>query len=83
MAMQRYFFDIYDGEGLRRDEKGRELAHPDKVPKEAMTVLWGLASNEGTGSNGRGRRDFGTDVRNEQGEVVFSATLSMVARWTT
>lgn len=81
MAMQRYFFDIYDGEGLRRDEKGRELAHPDKVPDEAMAVLSRLASDANARSNGRGRIDLGTDVRNEQGDVVYTATLSLVARW--
>ncbi|WP_435404745.1 DUF6894 family protein, partial [Methylobacterium longum] len=38
-AVARYYFDIHDGEALRRDPEGSECDSPEAVRDEAMHAL--------------------------------------------
>ena len=76
--MPRYFFDIDDGESQFRDEDGMEMPHLEAARDEAVRVLPDVAREVLPDGD---RRTFASVVRNETGDVVFRATLSLVAEW--
>ncbi|MFC0408776.1 DUF6894 family protein [Roseomonas elaeocarpi] len=76
--MPKFFFDIHDGEHYRRDQEGSELTDGEAARREALAVLPDIARDRSPGDN---RRDFIVDVRDETDRLVFTATLSLMARW--
>jgi hypothetical protein len=73
--MTRYFFDTYDGESFIRDQDGLELSSLREAEEEAARCLPEMAKDALPDSN---RRDFIVSVRNEKGDTVLTAALSLV-----
>lgn len=76
--MPKFYLDMYDGEQFSRDPHGLELENSEEARKEAMSVLPDLARAVLPDGD---RRDFTVDVRTAAGEVIYTATLSLVGRW--
>ena len=72
----RLFFDTFDGATEVRDEVGLEMQRED-VQNEAFAALPELASNVVGGSP----RQYWVKVRDETGEYVFIASLSLHYKW--
>ena len=77
--MPRFFFDLYDGDELARDTEGFEL-QPEEARKQAIASLAEIAQDEMPDGD---ERDFTVRVRDEDGHVIFEATLSLRAHWVT
>lgn len=77
--MFRFFFDTCDGARTFYDEEGMLLADDEAARHQAMIALPDIARD--VVPKDGDRRDMMVDVRNEGGQVVFTATLSLVARW--
>jgi hypothetical protein len=72
--MPRYYFDIYDGENLIRDEIGVQLDDTDAAQQEAVRALPTIARDclpDGT------QRDFVIEVRDETKRPILRAKLSL------
>lgn len=72
---KRYFFDVHDGEVSTIDDTGLELDGLEAAQNEAVRCLPGLATDalpDGT------ERTFTVVVREEGGEPVLKASLSLV-----
>jgi hypothetical protein len=76
--MQRYFFDVFDGEKLIRDEIGIQLPDLDQVRFEAIEALPDLARDELQDGD---ERAFAIEARDERDHVVFTARLNFKAEW--
>lgn len=76
--MPHYFFDIDDGENQTRDDEGVDLPHREAARKAAICALADVARDV---LLDREQCDFTSVVRNETGDVVFRARLSLVAEW--
>ena len=76
--MPKFFLDLYDGERFTRDPYGLDLQDRQEARKEAISVLPDMAREVLPDGN---RRDFTVDVRTSAGEVLYTATLSLVGRW--
>ena len=76
--MPRYFFDITDqGEG-GRDDDGSVHESPQAARKEAIGTLAHMAKDELPDGNAH---DFTASIRDEDGKVLFRATLLLRAEW--
>jgi hypothetical protein len=77
--MPLYFFDVTDdGEPSSPDAIGTEFPDKEAIPDEAVNLLAGIARDRlqhGT------HRTFAVDVRDEEGRIIFKATLSFKAGW--
>jgi len=75
--MPRYFFDVHHGEhhgGFAYDDEGSEFASFEDARKEAKAILpeiarWEIPQN---GDN----QAFTLVVRDEDGQIVYNATLT-------
>jgi hypothetical protein len=76
--MPRYFFDVFDGEKLVRDEIGIELADLEQVRIEAIEALPDIARDQLPDGD---ERAFAVEARDEHGRVVFAARLNFKAEW--
>jgi hypothetical protein len=77
--MPRYFFDTDDGESHARDQDGLELSDPWEARDMALAVLPDIARD--VIPRGDRRRNIVSIVRDESGEVMYSARLSLSAEW--
>jgi hypothetical protein len=73
--MPRYFFDVHDG-GFERDEDGVELADADAALRQVWKALPEMAAQ--LQANGNMARQLRMDVRDEAGNHVFHAALTLV-----
>ncbi|WP_201838003.1 DUF6894 family protein [Microvirga zambiensis] len=73
--MPRYFFDTYDGENAHSDEAGQELPDNDTAKQEAQKALPDMAKDALPDGN---YRTFVVNVRDEEGQTVVRAALSLV-----
>jgi hypothetical protein len=73
-----YFFDVSDGEHHFRDDEGSALPSRDAARKQALRVFPDMVRNKFPDGN---RRDLIVNVRNETGKAIFTATLTLTARW--
>ena len=73
--MARYFFDVHDVIFVA-DDQGVELQGLTAVRSEAHRLLGELAAHDRSGSD---RREIRTDVRDETGALVLSATLQIAS----
>lgn len=78
IQMARYFFDTHDGEALLRDDVGIEIDDLERVRAEAIDALPDMAREVLPDGN---ERMFAVQVRDENGQIVFSATLSFKSEW--
>ena len=76
--MPKFFLDLYDGAEFSRDPYGLDLAGREEARKEAISVLPDMARLALPDGD---RRDFTVDVRTAVGEVIYTATLSLIGRW--
>ena len=76
--MPKFFLDLYDGATFARDPYGLDLTSQEEARKEAISVLPDMARDVLPDGD---RRDFTVDVRTAVGEVIYTATLSLVGRW--
>ncbi len=77
--MARFYFDIHDGKHDTKDDDGTEFPDLAAMRKEALSILPDIARE--VMPNDGNRRDVIVDVKDGNGMVVFTATLSLVARW--
>ncbi len=77
--MPRYYFDVDDGERLSHDQEGTDLASREEARREAIGILPDIAREVLPDGNDR---TFTSRLRDENGEVIFIATLSLKAVWT-
>jgi hypothetical protein len=76
--MAKFFFDVDDGIAPMRDSDGQRFPDPGTASKEATGLLVDIARDlalQGICN------DITVDLRNDTGHVVFTATLSVKARW--
>lgn len=78
--MPHYFFDIHDGNELRRDVEGIHLDCQAQIRKVAMQTLPAIARDEIVKNSGR--QCFMAIVRDEDNLVIYTATLSFADLWT-
>jgi hypothetical protein len=76
--MAKYFFDINDGENRHCDADGLELADREAARREAISTLPDVAREELPDGN---ERTFVCLVRDESGNTIFEARLSLHAEW--
>jgi hypothetical protein len=80
--MPLYFFDFDDDDDDRApsapDTMGTDLPTLASVPEEAVAVLANIVKDRlPDGSH----RVFSASVRNEEGLVIFTATLTLQSGW--
>ncbi len=78
--MHRYFFDIDDDDRLVRDDEGLMLTSDEAARKQALAALPGITGEHLPDGD---RRTFVVAIRNEAGEVIYRATLSLKGEWVT
>ena len=78
--MPRYHFDSDDGQRQIVDDDGYELSGPEAAQEEALTLLTSFAR---AALKGDGSRDVRVAVRNEAGDVVYRATMTLRSEWVT
>ncbi len=76
--MPRYFFDTYDGDLFLPDDQGIELENLAAVKAEASRGLADMAGDELPDGD---QRSFVVRVRDEAGDVVLQAALSLVVEY--
>lgn len=76
--MPRFFFDIDDGEDFTSDEEGMFCGTLKDLSYQAVDVLPDIAREELP--NGP-RRTFLVKARDETGQYVFRATLTLASAW--
>ena len=75
--MPRYFFDISDG-NLTRDDAGTEFPNAHAARDAAINVLPDIARQE---IGVRGSREVLVLVRDENDRALFTAALTLTAKW--
>lgn len=78
--MPQYFFDFDDGCLLAVDQKGRNLSGDEAARRAALDTLPDMARDTLARSD---HRTFGVTVRNVEGAVVYTATLTLMGGWKT
>ncbi|MFI0848675.1 DUF6894 family protein [Mesorhizobium sp. IMUNJ 23232] len=76
--MPRYYFDVFDGDAVTRDEVGIDLEHEDMAADHAVAALPEIANDELPDGM---QRDFWVKVRPESGNYFFTADLKFKADW--
>jgi hypothetical protein len=72
--MYRYFFDTDDGDDFVTDDEGQVLKDLASARTEALEALASIAKDALPKGN---RNAMMVSVRDEAGEVLFKATLSL------
>ncbi len=75
--MPRFFFDTFDGDKRMQDDVG-VVCDLDEVDKEAVDALPDIAREKLPDGL---KRDLWVRVRDEEGVLVFEASLSLRAHW--
>ena len=76
--MPRFFFDTHDGDRLLLDNEGQELEDLEAAKAVAQEELPHIARDELPDGD---QRTFIVSVRDETGEVVMRATLSLAMEY--
>jgi hypothetical protein len=71
--LSRFYLDTNDGDLSLKDSVGHELA--DRLALETLPEMARDKLPDGD------RRDFICNVRDNAGTPIFTATLSLIARW--
>ncbi|MBP0496536.1 DUF6894 family protein [Pararoseomonas indoligenes] len=78
--MPRFYLDTSDGDFKITDHVGYDFADRDEARRLALDTLPDMARDKMPDGD---RRDFICNVRDEAGKPIFTATLSLIARWLT
>ena len=78
--MPRFFFDTYDGDRFILDDTGIEMEDLEAAKAEAQKALPEMASDRLPDGD---QRTFIVSVRDEAGQVVLRAALSLVVEYPT
>ena len=76
--MPRYYFDTDDDDMLVIDDDGAELPDDDAAWRCAQNTLPDMARDKMPDGDGR---TFTVAVRDEMGDVIYRATLSLKGEW--
>lgn len=76
--MSRYFFDLHDGHEFTRDDDGMICESLKDLSYQAVDVLPDVVREELPDGP---RRTFSVKVRDEAGDYVFRATLTLASAW--
>ena len=76
--MPRYFFDTYDGNVFVTDDEGQELESLEAAKVVAQEELPLMARDELPDGD---QRTFIVSVRDEAGQVVVRAALSLIVEY--
>ena len=79
MPLARYFFDTYDGSRFVSDTEGIELQSVEMARIEAQKALPDLAQDGLPDGN---QKTFIVSVRDEAGQVVLRAALTLIVEIT-
>ena len=78
--MPRYFFDLTDKNGFHHDDFGVECESAQDARDRAVCLLPEVARSEMPNGD---QHDIRIQMRDESDAVVYDATLSLHAGWTT
>ena len=78
--MPRYFIDANDGEYPHHDEDGHDLPNDEAARRTALDALPDMARDKIPDGD---RRIFSVTARDEQGDVVYEASLTLAGEWGT
>lgn len=76
--MPRYFIDTNDDDTFVEDDEGQDLPDAEAARKEALTALPDMARDKMSDGD---RRTFCASVRDETGETIYKATLTLNGEW--
>jgi hypothetical protein len=76
--MARYFFDVYEGERLTRDDDGRVVEGAQEACDLAIEALPGIARDVLRGGE---QRDIVVQVRRTDQTVLLRAKLHLSIEW--
>lgn len=76
--MLKYYFDVDDGDQKSHDQEGTRLADRQAARIQALSLLPEIARDIYPSSD---RRVLSCRVRDENGNGIFIATLSLVGEW--
>ena len=76
--MPRYFIDAHDGDFPHRDEDGHELPDDEAAREMALDALPDMARDKLPDGDGR---TFTATARDEQGNFVYEASLTLKGGW--
>ncbi|AEH87466.1 hypothetical protein LB577_14445 [Mesorhizobium sp. B283B1A] len=77
--MKRYYFDLYNGDGLVSDENGQLFESPEQARAEAIRILHDIARDE---MPDRDLVKITLKMRDTGGTQVLEASLTLNAAWT-
>ena len=77
--MPLFHIDTHDG-GSVLDPEGQDLPSAAAARLAGLSALPDMARDQMPDGD---RRDFIVDVRNDEGRLIYTATLSLVGRWVT
>ncbi|ESY66892.1 MULTISPECIES: DUF6894 family protein [Mesorhizobium] len=77
--MKRYYFDLYNGDGLVSDENGQLFESPEQARAEAIRILHDIARDE---MPDRDLVKITLKMRDKGGTQVLEASLTLNAAWT-
>jgi hypothetical protein len=81
--MQRYFFDMIDGDALIADEEGVELSTSDAVLRESALALADMVKDEALGidpGDAQHARQLAIEVRDQHGPVLRASFVFEIKR---
>lgn len=73
-----FYFDIGDGDDLMIDNEGSDLKSREHARREAIALLPDIARDELPDGD---HHTFSVSVRNQEGKVIFEASLTLAAGW--
>lgn len=76
--MPRFFFDTDDGYFRNEDGEGFELVGIDAARVEALDALPDMARHKLPEQD---QRTFSVRVRDEDGKLIYTASLNLVGEW--
>jgi hypothetical protein len=76
--MPRYFFDTEDGQTRSVDDKGLDLSGPWEARELVLAVIPDMVKDVPLEGD---RREMVSCVKDQNGNVVYTATLSLVGKW--
>lgn len=76
--MPKFFIDTNDGDLFFRDDDGFEFADAEEAREAAIDTLPDMARSKLPDGD---QRTFVTMVRDDQGVVIYEATLTMAGGW--
>ncbi len=76
--MPRYFFDIHNAGDFTPDKYGIDLDDDEEARSQAISLLPEMAREELPDGD---QHEFAVKARNEEGTVVYEASLTLNGRW--